>query len=320
MPRWMSYDQYLDWLSYSPSTPVGDIETFLCFTEIYDDYFFRHLIEARKKLFVYVYSWDHPCKMVRFSKRVYQYLVWNEGLKEDMTDLQGIDAGRVKVVGSSQLAYIKEFRQVEDEYQKPYAFEYVYFGCATGTPQLVRQEVKIIMQLADVMAEHFPQLKLVVRPYPFLSSWDVYADLRGKKNIYYDEDYRGKDTASALSREHIFEKFAKIKFARAFVHIGTTMGFEATYFNTPVLMVNFDTSEKGSLSLQGFIHQYQNDKYLMPEGYPNVLSDKVDFLEKLTSLWNAPESFLTYNRQVVGKTRLKNFQEICIDLSDIINK
>jgi hypothetical protein len=58
----------------------------------------------------------------------------------------------------------------------------------------------------------------------------------------------------------------------------------------------------------------------MPEGYPNVLSDKVDFLEKLTSLLNAPESFLTYNRQVVGKTRLKNFQEICNDLSDIINK
>ncbi|HEX8529681.1 MAG TPA: hypothetical protein VF646_06645, partial [Cytophagales bacterium] len=143
-PRWMSYDRYLRLLDYQATTPVADVDRFFCFTEIYDDHFFRHLLDAGKPISVFVYSWDHPCKMARFSEHVHQYFVWNEGLRDDMIELQGVDPARVRVLGASQLAYIAEFRERGAPVRNPFPFEYLYFGCATGTPDLVRQEVQII--------------------------------------------------------------------------------------------------------------------------------------------------------------------------------
>ncbi|MBD0255409.1 MAG: hypothetical protein ICV83_06790 [Cytophagales bacterium] len=311
LPRFISYDQYLDWLDYSPTTPVADVDAFLCFTEIYDDAFLKHLLRTGKPTFVYVYSWDHPCKMPRFSRRVQRYLVWNEGLREDMVQLQGIPCTHVRVVGSSQLAYIAEFRKDPAADAPPFPFDYLYFGCATGTPGLVKQEVGIIAQLAAALAEAFPGLRLVVRPYPFLGAWHLYEPLRAYDNVYFDDAYRTTSSSAALTRQQIYEKFVKIKHAKAFIHIGTTMGYEATYFDTPVLQVNFQVPGGGAENLHGFIHQYQNDKYLMPEGYPNVVTDARDFREKITRLLAAPGEFLRYNRHVAGQTRVADFDGFC---------
>ena len=310
-PRWMSYDQYLNRLDYEDTTPVADVDRFFCFTEIYDDHFFRHLVDAGKPIAVFVYSWDHPCKMVRFSERVRQYLVWNEGLREDMIGLQGIDAGKVRVVGASQLSYIAEFKAREAQSQPPFSFEYFYFGCATGTPKLVKQEVQIIGQLAAVLLDVFPAMKLVVRPYPFLSAWHLYDPLRKYPNVYFDDAYRTSPAALALTREQIEEKFIKINFARAFLHIGTTMGYEATYFDTPVLQINFPVSVRGPLSLHGFIHQYQNDKYLLLRQFPNVINSAEDFRRKLPDIVGRAADFTAYNAHIARQTQLQNFDEFC---------
>lgn len=304
LPKIISYDRYLNWLDCSDTTPVNDIDVFLCFTEIYDDFLFSHLLRKQKKVFVYVYSWDHPCKMTKFSHRVYKYLVWNEGLKQDMIELQAMQAQQVEVLGASQLAYIAEFKEVEHEYDKPFAFDYFYFGCATGTAPLVRQEVEIIKQLAEEMGRIAPDLKLVVRPYPFLGAWELYSPLERYKNIYFDNDYRENKHSFALDRKRIYEKFVKIKYAKGFIHLGTTMGFEAAYFNTPVLQINFDVPDKGTLSIHGFIHQYQNDKYLISGDFPNILSNKEQAITVLKGIKENKDQFVLYNKWVAASTAL----------------
>ncbi len=313
LPKWMSYDRYLDELDCADTTPVDDIDTFLFFSEIYDDYLLSHVLRKGKRVQVFVYSWDHPCKMTRFSRRVQRYLVWNDGLKEDLVTLQGVDPANVRVVGSSQLAYIAGFREDGEPGAPPFPFEYLYFGCATGTPALVVEEVKIIAQLARVLAETFPDVRLVVRPYPFLGAWQLYEPLKSFANVHFDDAYRTTPGA-ALTAAQIYEKFVKVKHARAFIHLGTTMGYEAAYFDTPVLQINFQPPGPGGEKLRGFIHQYQNDKYLMPEGYPNVIAGPEDFRNKLTRLMAAPEGFRPYNRQVAGQTRLANFADFCREL------
>ncbi|MBP9797307.1 MAG: hypothetical protein KBD42_14760, partial [Chitinophagales bacterium] len=102
LPHIFSYDQYLKIIRSSEKTEISDIDTFLCLTEIYDDHLFSRLIKERKKVFVYVYSWDHACKHTRFSKKV-NYLVWNEGIKADLANIQQIDSTLIQVVGATQL-------------------------------------------------------------------------------------------------------------------------------------------------------------------------------------------------------------------------
>ena len=67
-PKWISYDKYLCLLKSKEETFIDDIDDFFCFTQIYDDLFFSKILESGKLTKVYVYSWDHPCKMKTFSK------------------------------------------------------------------------------------------------------------------------------------------------------------------------------------------------------------------------------------------------------------
>jgi hypothetical protein len=320
LPNAFSYDQYLNALDYTSDTEVEDIDKFLFFSEIYDDFLLAHLLMLKKKVFVYVYSWDHPCKIMRFSKRVHSYFVWNEGLKEDMIKLQGIPAQQIHVLGSSQLAYIKEFQESNQNYSRPFTFDYIYFGCATGTKALVEQEVQIVKQLANVLARELPKVKLVVRPYPFLAAWQLYQPLQTIPNIVFDNEYRKSSQDFTLSQEKIYDKFIKISHAKAFVHLGTTMGFEATYFNTPVLQINYTISDNSTgLNISDFIHQYQNDKYLILKQYPNVIQSPDNWPSTLALLHEQPEQFLLYNQYISRQTKLYTFEALCEKIQKLIS-
>jgi uncharacterized protein YqgQ len=319
LPKWISYDTYLRWVDYNPQTNISGLDVFLCFSEIYDDLLLSQLLEAQKKVVVYVYSWDHPCKMVRFSQRTSQYLVWNQGLKEDLIQLQNIPAEKITVIGATQLAYLKEF-QDSGQWHEPYGFDYIYFGCATGTIELVQQEVQIIHQIAQLLQTTFPQLKLVVRPYPFLQAWKLYAPLKEYSNVLFDDGYRESNHTFALDRAAIYDKFAKIDAALAFLHLGTTMGFEATYFSTPVLQIDFPMTQQSFLNIHDFIHQYQNDKYLFLNQFPNVITSIEDLKTKLNALLKDPSVFTMYNQHIASRTPLQNFDTIEKRISDVFSK
>jgi hypothetical protein len=192
LPKVISYDWLLNRLSLKKETFIQDIDRMIFFTEISNDYFLARCIKERKKINVYVYSWDHPYKHTRFSNQV-KYLTWSEDTKQDISKLQNIDIDRIEVLGSTQFAYINDALKIKSK-KRTFDFKYIYYACAIGIDPLVPQEIKIINKIHSIIKNHDTNLKLVVRPYPVLNNWKLYDELRGKDIIfddYYftDDDY-----------------------------------------------------------------------------------------------------------------------------------
>jgi hypothetical protein len=314
LPKFLNYDQYLGRISYSGKTQIDDIDQFICFTDISDSYFFARLIRANKNVKVYVYSWDHPCKHVKYSRKA-NYLVWYEGLRQDIIGLQNMPPGQVRVIGSSQFAYVHDFLSApEAQWVRPFPFDYLYFGCAIGIPALTALEVQTIGDLASMLQKVLPAYKLVVRPYPVLKDWTLYDPVRNLPNVVFDDGFRGKDMA--VGEDRLMEKFVKIHFAKAFVHLGTTLGLEACFTRTPSVILDFADFDKGKniVSLYNFVHQYQNEKYLMTGDFPNVVKSREAFGQLLKLIDGQPETLRAYNRHVVKDIPLKSFGAFTHDL------
>lgn len=317
LPKLISYDAYLNKIQYKGATQITDIEQFICFTNISDSYLLSRLIREGKRVKVYVYSWDHPCKQIRYSDQV-KYLVWNEGIKQDLITLQNINPAHIKLTGASQFAYIHQFLSMDvARLTNPFPFPYIYFGCAIGAPQIVTEEIKVIELLSRQMSVELPEYKLVVRPYPVMKDWEVYAPLKKLPNVLLDDQFRTKDMS--VNEDLIMEKFIKIHFAEAFIHLGTTLGFEACYLETPSIILDFDFFQKNNslLSIKNFVHQFQNEKYLLLKGYPNVVHSEKELSDLFGQLPGNKHHYLAYNKAVRTTTQLKSFDEFAISLTEV---
>ncbi|GHB83333.1 hypothetical protein [Persicitalea jodogahamensis] len=312
LPKILPYDNYLDKLQYSSKTQLDDIDQFILYTSIADDYLLARLLRENRTAKVYVYSWDHACKNPRFSKRV-EYLCWSEGTKEDVVELHGVPPSQIRVVGASQFCYIHEFLACEQSLTRSFPFDYIYFGCAVGIPELARQEVEVIRRVAEVMAECRPELTLVVRPYPVMKDWRLYDEIRQLPNLIFDEDFRNADLS--VAENAIREKFEKIHFAQAFFHLGTTMGLEACFTETPSFILDFGYETTRGLSLYNFIHQYQNDRHLINLASQNAITSEAELSTILGNL--VDPIFLELNKRVQSQYRLQSFFEFCTRLTDI---
>lgn len=263
LPHGFSYDRFLQKLSWRSGTDISGIDSFLVLTEVYDDYFLARLIAERKKVHVYVYSWDHACKQTRFSRRV-QYLVWNDGIAEDLAKLHGVPPGQIRVTGSSQLCFLAEFRSKDVTCWLPDA-PYVYIGCATGITALAKREVECVRQIAAEIQKADPAIRVWVRPYPYQVENGVYAALSGLQNIMLDDAYlRG---GFPVPEDEIYKKCKRIAGARAFLHFGSTLGLEAWFTGCPSYLVDIAPRSGKGMSLYHFVHQYQNEKYLMSDSH-----------------------------------------------------
>lgn len=309
LPKMISYDFYLKQLHYQAATDLSGIDQFVCFTAIADDFLMARLLKENYPVKVYVYSWDHACKHTCFSARA-QYLCWNERVREDVIDLQHIPPSQVKVVGASQFAYIEEFRRVQSQLSRTYSFKYVYVGCAIGVVELVKDEVNVVMSVASLLAKTRPDLKLVVRPYPVQGNWELYNTLRTLPNVVMDDGFRTLDLS--VKDGHILEKFEKISHAEAFFHLGTTMGLEACFTNTPSFMLDYGYISKDGLSLYSFIHQYQNDRHLVDLAPQNTVKSEAQLGGIFKDLANPIYSKL--NQKVQAQYQVKSFEEFGKDL------
>lgn len=307
-PKVLSYDTYLNKLHHQDQTRLDDIDRFLCFTAIADDYLLARLIREQKPVLVYVYSWDHPCKHTCFSQRVH-YACWSEPIREDIIALQNIPAAQVAVTGASQFGYIEAYRR-EKVPPASYPFRYIYFGCAIGIPDLVADEIRIIKILAETLQQVHPEWKLLVRPYPVLTNWAFYEELRQLPNVVFDEDFRTGDLS--VQEAGILKKYATIAQAEAFFHLGTTMGLEACFTKTPSFLLDFGYSTRKGLSLYNFIHQYQNERHLIDLAPQNAIRSEEMLRSLLTDLANP--IFTELNRRVQEEYPLKSFTEFAQDL------
>ena len=320
LPKILGYDQFIGQLKYRSKTQIQDIDRFVCFTELSDNYFISRLIDDRKAPLVYVYSWDHPCKHLRFSTRL-RYLVWHEGIKEDVVNLQHIPAGNIRVLGATQMGYVDRFLKQRDQLLSPYPFDYVYFGCAIGVPQLVSSELEIVRKVAEVMAMLVPEWKLVIRPYPVLRDWSHYEALKSIPNVLVDDGFRSAQAKNtSVGEEAIMEKFNKIEHSRAFLHLGTTLGVEACYTNAPSVLLDMKeyAFPEQVLTLHHFIHQFQNDKYLNLNGYANVVRSESELMVLFQDLRSSSNQLMAYNETVASDLPPKSFAEVALDFSNLL--
>lgn len=305
LPRLMSYDSLINWLNPLCKTNINNVDRFIFFTEIADDYFLTRLIKEKKDILTYVYSWDHPCKHTKFSKKV-KYVCWSEGIKEDIIKLQGIDPHNIEAKGASQFGFLYEFlHDTTQPSSRTYPFDYIYFGCAIGIKDLVPDEIRVIKQLAGITFKKSPNLKFIVRPYPLLDQWSLYEDLRTLPNIILDDSFRKKDLS--INNSDILSKFEKIWHAKAFLHLGTTLGLEACFSETPSFIVDFGYEKTEGLSLHAFIHQYQNDKYLVNATKVNTLRNIHEYIQFLES--DKCESYLEINGLIKKQFPVYSFSE-----------
>jgi hypothetical protein len=313
MPGIFSYDRYLDLLQYSSETHVDDVDRMIFFTEIIDDCLLARMVRQRRNPIIYVYSWDHPCKHYRFTGRA-NYLVWSESIKHDLVELQGISADTIYILGATQFGYIHMFQSLPNaERRKPYDFDYIYFGCAIGIPALVQAEIAVIKRITSFLDAIGSRFKLVVRPYPVLNDWGYYRELLQIERIVMDDSYR--IAGLAVEDADLMDKFNKVREAAAFMHMGTTLGYESCFINTPSFIIDYGYRSNGSaLSLENFVRQYQNKKYFLREGSPNVIRSDAQLRTTLEQLEAGTGNFLEYNTAVSAGVALKSFPRLAEDL------
>lgn len=309
-PQWITYDRYLSLLKRDVSVDLSGIDCFVITSEVYDDYLFYKMLNQSVPKIMYVYSWDHPCKMMRFSKKINYYLVWNEGLKQDLRELQFIPDDNIFVWGATQFSEIYNYLQTGPPARTvSYPFPYFYFVCATGKRDLVKAEVELVARTARCLEEIAPLARLVVRRYPFWKKSTLYNPLTIYKNVVIEDD----------SSNNSLQKYASAEQAIGLVHIGTTLGLEICYFKTPSLFLAF---EDVPTQLSGFIHQYQNDKYLNRKMHANVLHDERELKQvfKACLSSNDRNRLLGYNSEVSGSTELKPMKQLSAEFLELITE
>lgn len=316
LPGALRYDRYLDMVDCSGRTKIEDIDYMLFFTEIVDDRLLARCLREGRKAAVYVYSWDHPCKHVRFTHRL-PHLVWNTDVGRDLVELQNIPPDQISVLGAAALGFIEKSRGRDLGRRPPeLASGYIYFGCSVGIPEIVPEEIALVHRLADALDAIGSPLKLLVRPYPVLGDWGPYATLAQRDRIILDDLFRTTDLS--VREEDILAKYDMVKNAVAFFHVGTTLGFECCFTNTPSFILDYGYSEKRSaLSLRSFVHQYQVEKYLLLPDVPNVIRSDAELRTVISGLEVNRTPYLAYNQTVIAGTTLKSFRQIADDLLEL---
>jgi hypothetical protein len=321
LPDFLSYDAYLSGLQYSGQTDLSGIDAFFCFTEVADSYLLARLLKEKRRTYVYVYSWDHPCKHTRFSTRA-QYLVWGPGMAQDLVDLQDIPRENIHLLGASQFGFIEKYanRDLLAASASPFPFKYIYLGCAIGLPGLIEEELAVVRELAQALAQEAPDWRLVVRPYPVLRDWALYQALTTEPNIVLDDGFRSAQNLS-VGEAQIQEKYIAIAHAEAFLHLGTTLGLEACFTDTPSFLIDFDrfAKDKEGLALWPFVHQYQNDKYLANIPSANRITSADHFITVVRQLAaQGKQAYLPANITTRQAFPVFSFAQLAKGITDLL--
>ncbi len=313
LPHVISYDRYLKLIKVSKKTIINDITTFLCLTEIYDDHLFSRLVNEEKKIFIYVYSWDHAFKHTRFSKKV-EYFVWSEGIKDDLINIQQINPNKIHVTGSTQLGYLFNFKidNTNNKYSKPY----YYYGCGIGILSLVDKEISLIQKLSETISRINKNATLVVRPYPNNKNWDKYQTLLKNNNIVFDDGFRQKDLS--VNDSDITQKFQNISDALGFFHIGTTLGLETCHVDCPTFIINIEKDDRRKLNVFNFVNQRQNKKYLIDQSRSNTINSIEELENVITDISNV--RFMELNYKIRSQFPVKSFEQIGETIANIMRE
>ncbi len=327
MPRFMSINTLLPILAPCDGTDISDIDTFLLITEFSDIPMLARVCDSGKPAWAYLYSWDHPCKHTVLTDRLTGYLVWNKKLAEDMEELQGLPRNKCKVIGATQLCPIVDYLASSTTLPRQGRLEgrpYFYFGCGTGYAPLSRREITLVAELADLLKKEFPEHLLLVRPYPMFSDDSALAEIKSKSNVRIDDEFRSYQVGRSLRSVDIYKRLDLQRGAACFIHIGTTMGYEAAFLGCPVVFINLvsDLNKGGARdteSLSTFARQYHVQRYLVGR-YPSVTNNLSETLEALKTAVSFPDKMDSYNDFVSSDTPLMAMPELAKNILEQLSK
>jgi hypothetical protein len=321
LPRFFSINQLLPILSSCDATDISDIEKFLLITEFADIPMLARICDSGKPSWAYLYSWDHACKHTVLTDRLTGYFVWNEKLAKDLEELQGVPCSKCKIIGATQLCPIVDYLSSSPPAPGSGRIEnrpYFYFGCGTGYAPISRKEISLLTNLANLLLEKFPQHLLLVRPYPFYNDDSVLSELKLKPNVRIDDDYRSFQVKGSLRSTDIRNRLNLQRGSACFIHIGTTMGYEAAFLGCPVIFINLikDVNDGVGLnieSLSTFARQYHIQKYLVGN-YSSCANNLLEVVKALEVAVNSPNQMEPYNHYVRSGTSLSTLKEISKDI------
>ncbi|MBC8046663.1 MAG: hypothetical protein H7Y00_07695 [Fimbriimonadaceae bacterium] len=225
------------------------------------------------------------------------YLVWSEVIKQDVVQLQGIPGSNISILGATQFIYLHQFMTQGKQRDLKQNNQYVYFAFATGTEELIKQELELLEKIIKTLSLKIPGINFQVRPYPFVRDWAVYEKLKKYSNVYLEDEYRVSSENYTVLPEEYHNKYDRINNALLFLHFGTTLAIEAAQLNVPVFLG--DMAEDFKLgNLHNFIHQYQNDKYLNITAYPNVCKSIDQLCNNVINLQKFNHQYYAYNSEV----------------------
>jgi hypothetical protein len=318
MPQVFSFDGLLRLLRGSVAE-IGDLDGLLFITNVSSPELLAQARRVQVPCAAYVYSWDHAPKYDRFSHQLKAYYTWNDGVADDLATLHGVPRSQARPIGATQLVCIRDYLNCPDARHRKMPFRYAYYGCAIAIPALAEQEVRLVEWLAQELAEADPTLKLIVRPYPMLRDTTCFRRLRARPNVAFDDEYRAEVQERVIPRADVFAKFNLQEHAEIFFHCGTTMGFEGAYFDTPIFFLapmdlDYGVASGTETHITRFFHTYHNQKYLMPPGFPNVVTRAAELRPRLSQVLADCDSFLPYNRAIREATPLRSMAEIAANL------
>jgi hypothetical protein len=328
MPRFMSINQLLPILAPYDSTDISDIDSFLLITEFADVPMLARICDSGKPAWAYLYSWDHPCKHTVLTDRLTGYLVWNQKLAQDMEELQGVSLDKCKIIGATQLCPIVDYLSSTSTQPRQGRIEgrpYFYFGCGTGYAPLSRREIKLVADLADLLSKEFSEYLLLVRPYPMFNDDSVLAEIKAKPNVRIDDEFRSFQVGRSLRSVDIHKRLDLQRGSACFIHIGTTMGYEAAFLGCPVVFINLisDLNTGGAAdteSLSTFARQYHVQRYLVGN-YPSSTNNLPEAVAALKIAVSFPDKMTPYNDYVSSDTPLLAMPELTKDiLSQLVQK
>ena len=321
MPRFMSINKLLPIMSQCDSTLISDIDSFLLITEFSDIPMLARICDSGKPAWAYLYSWDHPCKHTVLTDRLTGYLVWNQKLAKDMEELQGISQNKCKIIGATQLCPIVDYLASSTMLPGQGRLEgrpYFYFGCGTGYAPLSRREIRLVAELADLLKKEFPEHLLLVRPYPMFNDDSALAEIKSKSNVRIDDEFRSFQVGRSLRSVDIYKRLDLQRGSTCFIHVGTTMGYEAAFLGCPVVFINLiaDSNTGGAddtESLSTFARQYHVQRYLVGN-YPSSANNLSEAMDALKTAVSSPDKLIPYNNYVSSKTPLLTMTELTKDI------
>jgi len=265
----------------------------------------RIIYEAEKKgikIICSVFSWDNPWKDNEFMPDADRYLVWNKESRANLKQLHGIPPEIVDIVGPTQFDYLLDRKPSSREKEKS---RYVLFTCSTGTPYYIVQELELILLTRRLLDEIEPETRILVRPYPFSNDEHAYDSLEGQRGIKVASFGTFRDRKVEMTRDDLDDKLAQIEGAVCVVNVGSTIGLEASYTDTPIIQIAF-TLPGDHKPWQNLSRIFGKDhlSWIIDAEYPNTVQDPTRLKQVLADILHGrTEPYMPYRKKLQSFAR-----------------